>query len=158
MMKSLHDRVREMSDQEVTDRYTQETLKLKTLLQAERPGDPFLGYPNTAMMNCCKRELEHRGLPIPHVLPPGGEKPLRFPVTKAINKLVLDHHKGLNGGVFCEIGREDGKKPWIYPVLGARSPRGILSVKTCNGWEFPQRVVVRTTGETEEEHLLWEPS
>ena len=158
MMQSLHDRVREMADQEVTERYTQETLKLKTVLQAQKPGDPFLGYPDTAMMNGCKRELEHRGLPIPHVTPPSGVKPVRFPVTKAIKKLVLDHHKGLNSGVFCEIIREDGKKPWTYPVLGARSQRGVLSVKTCNGWEFPQRVVIRTPGEAEEVHLLWERS
>lgn len=57
------------SDQEVTQRYAQELLKLKTLNQFGRHSERFLGYPNTSIMNCCRRELERRGLPIPAVNP-----------------------------------------------------------------------------------------
>src|SRR5712692_2556975 len=66
-----HLSVREMSDQEVTNRYSKETLKLKTLNQFGRQSKRFLGYPNTLMMNLCKQELERRGLPIPTVSPQG---------------------------------------------------------------------------------------
>jgi len=69
-LKQRHDRfVRQLSDQEVTERYAQETVKLKTLNQFGRHSEQFLGYPNTLIMNLCKRELERRGLPIPPVNP-----------------------------------------------------------------------------------------
>jgi len=69
LMARQNEHLRAMSDQEVTDRYTKETLKLKVLNQFGRQSERFLGYPNTYMMNRCRRELEHRGLPIPHVQP-----------------------------------------------------------------------------------------
>ena len=56
-----------MSDREVAQRYTQELLKLKTLNQYGRHSERFLGYPNTLIMNQCKRELERRGLLVPAV-------------------------------------------------------------------------------------------
>ena len=59
--------IREMTNQELQDRYTGKMLKLKTLLTFGRRSDRFLGYPNTAMMNRYKWELERRGLPIPQV-------------------------------------------------------------------------------------------
>jgi hypothetical protein len=158
MVKPLFERVRELSDQEVLDRYSQETLKLKTLLQAQRPGDPFLGYPDNAMMNCCKRELERRGLPVPQIVSPGGEKLPRFPVTKAINKAVLDHYKGLNSGVFCEVERASSKERFVYWVWEARTRRGVLYVRTLNGWEFPDRVWVGSTENAAEQHTLWKVS
>lgn len=74
MSRQHHENVlREMSDQEVIDRYCKETLKLKMLTQFGRHSERFSGYPDTGMMNRCKRELERRGLPIPPVNPPGGE-------------------------------------------------------------------------------------
>jgi len=57
--------VREMSDQEVTNRYSREVLKLKMLNRFGRQSERFLGYPNTLVMNLCQLELERRGLPIP---------------------------------------------------------------------------------------------
>ncbi|SRR5712692_1437114 len=66
-MQHHHLSIREMSDQEVTNRYCKETLKLKTLNQFGRQSERFSGYPNTLMMNLCKQELERRGLPIPTV-------------------------------------------------------------------------------------------
>jgi hypothetical protein len=62
---SLILRVRHMSDQQVTDRYAQELLKLRTLNQFGRHSERFLGYPNTLTMNLCRQELERRNLPIP---------------------------------------------------------------------------------------------
>ncbi|GHO94825.1 hypothetical protein KSF_048730 [Reticulibacter mediterranei] len=157
MKQSLRESVRAMSDQEVQDRYSQETLKLKTLLQVQRPGDPFLGYPNTAMMNCCKQELEYRSLPVPQVVSPGGEKPPRFPVTKTINRAVLDHHRGVNSGVFCEVERSSQER-FVYQVWEARTRRGVLYVHTLNGWAFPDHVWVCSTENAAEQHTLWEAS
>ena len=67
------DHVREMSDQQLKDRYYKETLKLKTLLRFGRQSERFLGYPNTLMMNLGRRELKRRGLPIPDVRLPEEE-------------------------------------------------------------------------------------
>jgi hypothetical protein len=61
--------VQEMSDQDVTNRYAIEMLKLKTLNQFGRYSERFLGYPNTLIMNRCRQELERRSLPIPSVNP-----------------------------------------------------------------------------------------
>lgn len=61
------------SDREVTRRSVQELLKLKVLSQFGRHSERFLGYPNTLVMNLCRRELERRGLPIPPVNPSGEE-------------------------------------------------------------------------------------
>ena len=73
MNEQQHDfSLQEMSDKEVTHRYAQEILKLKVLNQFGRHSERFLGYPNTLIMNRCKRELERRGLPIPPVNPAGG--------------------------------------------------------------------------------------
>jgi hypothetical protein len=66
---ALRPKVRQMSDQEVTQRYGRELLKLKTLNQFGRHSEPFLGYPNTLVMNLCRRELERQGLPVPPVNP-----------------------------------------------------------------------------------------
>lgn len=73
-MKSQHPdvlrpKIRQMSDQDVTRRYAQELLKLKTLNQFGRHSERFLGYPNTLIMNRCRQELERRGLPVPPVNP-----------------------------------------------------------------------------------------
>jgi len=69
-LKQRHDRfVRQLSDQEVTDRYVQETVKLRTLNQFGRHSEQFQGYPDTLIMNLCKRELERRGLPVPPMNP-----------------------------------------------------------------------------------------
>jgi hypothetical protein len=66
MKRQGHDlSLRQMSDQDVTNRYSREVLKLKTLNRFGRQSERFLGYPNTLMMNRCKRELERRSLPIP---------------------------------------------------------------------------------------------
>ena len=74
-LKSQHQEVLrpkfgQMSDQDVTQRYTRELLKLETLNQYGRHSECFLGYPNTSVMNRCKRQLERRGLPIPPVNAP----------------------------------------------------------------------------------------
>ena len=68
--KKLTECMNEMTDQQVSDRYTKELLKLKTLNQFGRHSARFLGYPNTLMLNRCRHELERRGLPIPPVNPP----------------------------------------------------------------------------------------
>ena len=65
----LGQRTRHISDQEVTRRYGQELLKLKTLNRYGRHSERFLGYPNTLVMNRCRQELERRGLPVPPVNP-----------------------------------------------------------------------------------------
>jgi hypothetical protein len=70
--KKPTDLMNEMTDQQVSDRYTKELLKLKTLNQFGRHSARFPGYPNTRIMNHCRRELKRRGLPIPAVNPPGG--------------------------------------------------------------------------------------
>lgn len=70
LMKQQADQMQTMTNQEVTERYAQELLKLKTLNQFGRHSERFLGYPNTLIMNRCRRELERRGLPIPLVNPP----------------------------------------------------------------------------------------
>jgi hypothetical protein len=59
--------VEKKSDQEVSERYVKEMLKLKTLNQFGRQSDRFLGYPNTLVRNLCRRELARRDLPIPRV-------------------------------------------------------------------------------------------
>ncbi len=68
-LKSRHERMmRALSDEQVTDRYVRETLKLKTLtrwMRAERPEERPVGYPNTLMINLCKRGLARRNLTIP---------------------------------------------------------------------------------------------
>ena len=70
LLKQQTDQMQTMTDQEVTERFMQELLKLKTLNQFGRHSERFLGYPNTSVMNRCRRELERRGLPIPPVNPP----------------------------------------------------------------------------------------
>jgi hypothetical protein len=66
-------RIRKQSDQEVVDGYRAEMLKLKALNRFGRQSEQFQGYPNTAKMNQYRRELEHRGLPIPEVSLPEKE-------------------------------------------------------------------------------------
>jgi hypothetical protein len=56
----------DQSNEEITARYAQERQRLKTILQfkqqgKKRPSD--VPYLNTLVMNLCRRELEHRGLP-----------------------------------------------------------------------------------------------
>lgn len=72
-----HDRlisqVESMTDQEVSDRYTQEMLKLKRWNAFGRQSKQFQGYPNTVMMNLCQRELNRRGVPVPQVSLPSEE-------------------------------------------------------------------------------------
>ncbi len=57
-----------MSDQEVTDRYRREMLKLKGLNQFGRHSTYFRGYPNTLVMNRCGRILDDRNLPRPSLV------------------------------------------------------------------------------------------
>lgn len=76
---SLIFRVRQMSDQQVTERYAQELLKLRTLNQFGRQSERFLGYPNTLMLNLCRQELERRNLPIPPVNLPEGNQVQQTP-------------------------------------------------------------------------------
>ena len=59
--------IQHLSNQDVADRYTKELMKLKTLNRFGRRSEGFFGYPNTLMMNLCRRELERRNLPIPCV-------------------------------------------------------------------------------------------
>ena len=56
--------LRESPSSPVIDLYRQEMVKLKTLNRFGRRSEKFLGYPNTAKMNLCKRELERRNLPV----------------------------------------------------------------------------------------------
>jgi hypothetical protein len=72
--KMLTDRMNAMTDQQVSDRYAQELLKLKTLNQFGRHSARFLGSPNTLMMKRCRRELQRRGLPVPPVNPPASSQ------------------------------------------------------------------------------------
>ena len=86
MTNPLFDRVSTWTDQQVRDRYAEEMLKLKKInhwtLEGKKKngsaralgvsveeayGPRPCGYPNTAIMNVCKRELERRGLPVPQV-------------------------------------------------------------------------------------------
>ena len=87
MANRLFDVVKTWTDQALADRYVEETLKLKKTtrwvwegakngggsarLRGIRPEEAYGSKPcvspNTAMMNCCKRELERRGLPVPQV-------------------------------------------------------------------------------------------
>lgn len=67
------ERVRALSDQEVSARYAEEMRKLKTLNRFGRHSERFLGYPNTQVMNLCQQECQRRGLPIPPVEIPGEE-------------------------------------------------------------------------------------
>jgi len=57
-----------MSDQEVTDRYGREMLKLRLLNQFGRHGTQFRGYPNTLVMNRCGRIVDDRKLPLPSLV------------------------------------------------------------------------------------------
>jgi len=56
-----------MTDQQLSDRYSVEMLKLKAFRQFGRESDRFLGYAGTTMMNRCSAELKRRGLPLPEV-------------------------------------------------------------------------------------------
>ena len=74
------------TDEALSRRYVEEKLKLKMInrwslkgkrrygsahmrgVSAEEAYGPKpCGYPNTAIMNACKQELERRGLPVPNV-------------------------------------------------------------------------------------------
>ncbi len=58
---------RELTEQQVSERYTQELRKLRVLNQHGRHSPHFQGYPNTLVMQRCRRELERRGLPVPPI-------------------------------------------------------------------------------------------
>jgi hypothetical protein len=84
---SPHRRLAEAAtDEELATRYAEEVLKLKKInhwtLEGKKNGGSARArgispeeaygprpceYPDTAMMNVCKRELERRGLPVPEV-------------------------------------------------------------------------------------------
>ena len=59
--------MQEMTGQQLSDRYTQELRRLRSLTRHGRHSPHFQGYPNSAIMHGCKRELERRGLPVPPV-------------------------------------------------------------------------------------------
>jgi hypothetical protein len=58
---------REKSDQELKDRYTEEKVRLKMILQWKQQGqgERPCSHPNTMVMNRCRRELERRNVLIP---------------------------------------------------------------------------------------------
>ncbi len=60
-------RILALSDQDLTDYYTTEMLKLKTLNRFGRASEKFRGYPNTLRMNLCAQELKRRDLPVPQI-------------------------------------------------------------------------------------------
>lgn len=60
------------SNEVISARYVQEMQRLKRILQLKQQGQkrPLdQHYPNTFVMNLCRRELARRGLPIPRVSP-----------------------------------------------------------------------------------------
>ncbi len=59
-----------LSDQDVTNCYTREGLKLKLLNRFGRQSKHFRGYPNTLLMNYYRQLLEQRNLPLPSVFLP----------------------------------------------------------------------------------------
>lgn len=70
-LRERHERSKQkrqsLSDQEVTNCYTREGLKLKLLNRFGRQSRHFRGYPNTLLMNHCRQLLEQRNLPLPSV-------------------------------------------------------------------------------------------
>jgi integrase len=56
--------IRQMSDQELLGRYTQELMKLKAFLNPQKQKE-YLGFPDLLLLNECRQELERRGLPVP---------------------------------------------------------------------------------------------
>lgn len=66
--------VQELTEQQLNERYVQELRKLKALNQYGRHSAHFQGYPNTLVMNRCKRELMRRGLPVPPINQPDADK------------------------------------------------------------------------------------
>ena len=62
--------VQQMTEQQLSERYTQELRKLRMLNEYGRHSPHFQGYPNTLVMQLCRRELERRGLPIPPINAP----------------------------------------------------------------------------------------
>ncbi len=62
--------LQELTEQQLGERYMQELQKLKLLNQHGRHSARFQGYPNTLVMNRCRKELERRGLPVPPVNAP----------------------------------------------------------------------------------------
>ena len=66
--------VRAMSNEEVTDLYATQMVRLKTVMQWKREGrqgEQPCSYPDTWMMNICQSEISRRGLGIPHLTPLG---------------------------------------------------------------------------------------
>jgi hypothetical protein len=57
--------VSQMPDQWVTDRYCKELLKLKAKFHFQ--GKIDLGQADIDLMRCCKEELQHRKLIVPHI-------------------------------------------------------------------------------------------
>jgi hypothetical protein len=85
MAKRLFD-LTAWTEQQLSERYVLERVRLRKIclwgLEGKRRygsarsrglrvedayGPRLCAYPNTAMMNVCKRELERRGLPVPQV-------------------------------------------------------------------------------------------
>jgi hypothetical protein len=68
-MKKITEYAVDLSDDQVRDRYVEETRKLKMVTQWKiqgKQGKRPYSY-NVGVMNVCKRELKRRGLPIPQV-------------------------------------------------------------------------------------------
>jgi hypothetical protein len=57
--------LREMSDQEVANRYYEETLKLKTLNRFGRKNTRYMGFPSALMMNLCRGNSSGGACPSP---------------------------------------------------------------------------------------------
>ena len=66
--------VQEVTEQQLSERSTHELRKLRALTQYGRHSPHFRGYPNTLVMQSCKRELMRRGLPVPPINQPDADK------------------------------------------------------------------------------------
>jgi hypothetical protein len=80
-LKQRHKRyvhkILDQSNEQIMGLYKQQMQRLKTILQLKQQGKkrPLdVHYPNTLVMNLCRRELERRGLSIPRVSLQGGTR------------------------------------------------------------------------------------
>ena len=70
--RMIRAQIMKQSHHDIMARYEQEMQRLKSLpLLKQRDKKRLLDLhdPHTLVMKLCRRELEHRGLPIPHVSP-----------------------------------------------------------------------------------------
>ncbi|GCE18669.1 hypothetical protein [Dictyobacter kobayashii] len=141
-LKQRHDQlVQNMTNQEVSNLYGEESVKLKIFCQLNLRGlkrPTNLSHPNTLMMHLCKRELERRGLPIPKIDPFEGqsEMPQELKTVSEINHTLNEVPPK---AVYCAVA-SSYKRPFVYQVYRARTREGVLEVQTINRWEVPLMV------------------